>query len=34
MTKLNIYGIPEDEMLAMQLAADLAWRGITYPRYA
>ena len=30
--KLNLYGIPDDQLLAMQQAADLAWRGIRFPR--
>ena len=28
---MNIYGISDEEMLAMREAADKAWRGISYP---
>ena len=30
-TRLNLYSIPKDKMREMQLAADLAWRGIKFP---
>ena len=30
MSKLNLYSIPEDEMLQLREAADLALRGITF----
>ena len=30
---MNIYGISDEEMLAMREAADKAWRGISYRPY-
>jgi len=34
MSKLCLYGIPDKELEAMRLAADLSWRGISYPAYS